>query len=1018
MTISPCCINATLPLGLLSSIVGACRLPHIYRNPGTTFSFRRHHVRSTLPRFVHADSFLPAYSANYMDEMYAAWQSNPESVHGSWQEYFRSIEEGLLDTSFLHPQQGLAFGTAPVRPSRTRTSKVPVNPLPDTSKKHANLQRMIRAYRELGHLKANTNPLQLPNRRPPPEELSSGFYGFTEDDLDREFELSPEVLPHFAPIKQSMTLREIIQTCESIYCGSMGAEYHHVATRQEREWIQERIESPAPYQFSAEEKKRILDRVVWATAFEKFMSAKFPNAKRFGLEGVENQLPALKAVIDACADDHGVRNIVFPCCHRGKLNVLSNVGRKPNELIFAEFSPESTSRYPIPGDVKYHMGLNHERETPAGNKVNISILPNPSHLESQNTLAQGMARALQQQNGGDTASTLVFNSHTDAAFSGQGVVYETLGLSGLKSYGTGGTIHLLINNQIGFTTDAESARTSPYVSDIAKSINAPVFHVNADDVEAVVFLCKLAAAYRAKFGKDCWIDMICYRRRGHNEMDQPAFTQPLMYEQIAKKTPQLELYANQLMREGVVTREEAQQMEQDVWNKLTESFENSTTPQPFEREYLTERWRDMISPEELVHEVLPAQPTAIPRDVVDTVARKLGIPDEPFTVHKSLRRVLQKRQQSLKEGREIDWATAEALAMGSLCLEGHHVRVSGQDVERGTFSQRHAVLHDQTTGTTYTPLDDLSPDQARFTIGNSSLSEYGVMGFDYGYSCMYPDALVMWEAQFGDFANNAQCIIDQFISSGESKWLLRSGLVLSLPHGFDGQGPEHSSARLERFLQLSSEDGRFFPSEEKLQRQHQDANMQIVCMTTPANLFHVLRRQLHRSYRKPLVIFFSKSLLRHPTAKSNIEDFTGESRFHPFIADPAVSNPSAIKRVIFCTGQVYMALTGYRDEHGITDTAIVRIEQLHPFPWEEARDNLNQYTNVEDVVWCQEESLNDGAWSFARTRLETIFDTTSQHKGRRLRFAGREATPSVATGFMKEHRAQEAALLKEAFQQC
>lgn len=647
-----------------------------------------------------------------------------------------------------------------------------------------------------------------------------------------------------------MTLREIIQTCENIYCGSIGAQYQHVATRQEREWIQARIETPTPYQFSTEEKKRILDRLVWATAFEKFMTAKFPNGKRFGLEGVESQLPALKAVIDACADNHGVRNVIFACCHRGKLNVLSNVGRKPNELVFGEFAPDATSRYPIPGDVKYHIGLNHERETPAGNKVNISILPNPSHLESQNTLAQGMARALQHQSGSDTASTLVLNSHTDAALAGQGVVYETLGLAGLKSYGTGGTIHLLINNQIGFTTDAESARTSPYASDIAKSINAPVFHVNADDVEAVVFLCKLAAAYRAEFRKDCWVDVICYRRRGHNEMDQPAFTQPLMYEQIANKVPQLELYVAQLVKEGTVTREEAQQMEQEVWRKLTVSFENSTGPQALEREYLTEPWRHLTSPEELARNVLPAQPTAISRSVVDTVARKLGLPDEPFAVHKSLQRILQRRQQNLIEGRDIDWATAEALAMGSLCLEGHHVRVSGQDVERGTFSQRHAVLHDQKTGATYTPLDDLSVDQARFTIGNSPLSEYGVMGFDYGYSCMYPDALVMWEAQFGDFANTAQCIVDQFISSGESKWLLRSGLVLSLPHGFDGQGPEHSSARMERFLQLCSEDGRFFPSEERLQRQHQDANMQVVYMTTPANLFHVLRRQLHRSYRK------------------------------------------------------------------------------------------------------------------------------------------------------------------------
>ena len=530
--------------------------------------------------------------------------------------------------------------------------------------------------------------------------------------------------------------------------------------------------------------------------------------------------------------------------------MLSNVTRKPNDLIYSEFLGESTAPNDISGDVKYHLGMNYERKTSSGKKVNISILPMPSHLEAQNPLAQGMARAMQQQNGEDRKSTIVFNSHTDASFSGQGVIYETLGLSGLKSYETGGTIHLIINNQVGFTTDPESARTSCYVSDIAKSINAPVFHVNADDVEAVVFVAKLAADYRARFGKDCWVDMICYRKNGHNEMDQPFFTQPLMYEQISKLKSHLELYTEKLLKEGVISREEIENIEADVWGKMSESLANSKNAQHLDREYITGPWEYMKRPEEISREVYSAQPTAITTDIVSMVANKMGVPDKPFTVHKSLSRILQKRQHTLLEGKEIDWATAEALAMESLCLEGHHVRVSGQDVERGTFSQRHAVLHDQTTGSKLTPLDSISSEQARFTIGNSSLSEYGVMGFDYGYSTMHPNALVMWEAQFGDFANNAQCVIDQYIASAENKWLLRSGLVLSLPHGFDGQGSEHSSARMERFLQLCNEDARFFPSHEKLERQHQDANMQVVYMTTPANLFHVLRRQLHREFRK------------------------------------------------------------------------------------------------------------------------------------------------------------------------
>ncbi|KAJ5770189.1 uncharacterized protein N7511_002240 [Penicillium nucicola] len=971
------------------------------------------------------DSFLQGNSAEYLDDMYTAWRKNPSSVDGSWKIYFETILKGeQASENIFFPSEeaipGQTSGPSSMLPGLNMATQAPS--MPSALNDHqAQIQRLVRAYQDHGHLKAKTNPLDLPTKVPvSPPELQLSFHGFTEADLDRRFALGPYVLPQFiSKMGQSMTLCEIIQACEAVYCGSIGSEFSHLATQEEREWVRQAIERPEPYQFSAEEKKRILDRLIWSTYFEKFLAAKFPTAKRFGLEGVESQLPAVKAIIDACAD-HGVKNIIFPCCHRGKLNMLSNVTRKPNDLIYSEFLGESTAPNGIAGDVKYHLGMNHERETPSGKKLNISILPMPSHLEAQNPLAQGMARALQQQNGEDRKSTMVFNSHTDASFSGQGVVYETLGLSGLKSYETGGTIHLIINNQVGFTTDPESARTSSYVSDIAKSINAPIFHVNADDVEAAVFASKLAADYRAKFGKDCWVDLVCYRKNGHNEMDQPFFTQPLMYEQISRMTTQLELYTEKLLREGIVSHEEIETTKGNVWSKMSESLANSKKAQHLDREYITAQWEDMKRPEEVSQEVYSAQPTAITANVVSMIASKIGVPKKPFTVHKSLSRILQRRQETLIEGNEIDWATAEALAMGSLCLEGHHVRVSGQDVERGTFSQRHAVLHDQNTGSKLTPLDSLSPNQARFTIGNSSLSEYGVMGFDYGYSTMHPNALVMWEAQFGDFANNAQCVIDQFIASAESKWLLRSGLVLSLPHGFDGQGSEHSSARMERFLQLCNEDGRFFPSPAKLERQHQDVNMQIVYMTTPANLFHALRRQLHREFRKPLVIFFSKSLLRHPMARSNIKDFTGDSSFKPMIPDLAhgntIARPADIKRVIYCSGQVYVTLDKYRETYNIKDTAITRIEQLHPFPWEQVKDNLAEYPNALDVVWCQEESLNDGPWAFARTRLETIFDTAEQHRGRRLRFAGREATASVATGFLKQHISQEAALVRDAFQ--
>lgn len=779
-------------------------------------------------------------------------------MDNSWKLYFEAIENG-------HPAPDISYSSIykaeiakKPKPSSLlpglggyiRTTSPSPALQPTTVDNQAKVERLVRAYRDFGHLNAKTNPLNIPGKQPVAvPELNPSLYGLTTADMDQMFRIDAETLPHFtAANNASMTLRDIIKTCESIYCGTIATEYTHLQTLEERNWIRDHIESPNPRGFSAKEKKHILNSLIRATSFEEFLAAKFPNAKRFGLEGVESQLPAVEAIIDISAE-HGVRNIVFPCCHRGKLNILSNVGQKPNELIFSEFAG-APSRHGISGDVKYHLGISCERVTASGKNVNITILPNPSHLESQNPVAQGMARAIQQGDGGNKRTTMVFNSHTDASFSGQGVIYEALGLSGLEGYGTGGTVHLIVNNQVGFTTDPVSARSSRYVSDIGKSIQAPVFHVNADDVESTVLVCKLAAEYRAKFAKDCFVDLVCYRKNGHNEMDQPSFTQPLMYEAIARKDSQLDSYSSKLISEGIVTREEVAEIESDMWKKMSDSLANCKDPQPLEREYTYPSWDSLKKPGEVAQEVFTAKPTAISPDVINTIANKLGVPDEPFIVHKSLNRILQKRQQSLITGSDIDWATAEALAMGSLCLEGYHVRLSGQDVERGTFSQRHAVLHDQKSGATFTPLNSLSDNQAELTVGNSSLSEYGVMGFDYGYSCMNPNALVIWEAQFGDFANNAQCIIDQFISSGENKWLMRSGLVLSLPHGLDGQGPEHSSARMERFLQLCNEDGRYFPSPERLERKHQDANMQVIYMTSPANLFHVLRRQLHRDFRK------------------------------------------------------------------------------------------------------------------------------------------------------------------------
>jgi len=610
--------------------------------------------------------------------------------------------------------------------------------------------------------------------------------------------------------------------------------------------------------------------------------------------------------------------------------------------------------------------------------------------------------------------------HGDAAFAGQGIVYETMGFHQLPSYHTGGTIHIIVNNQIGFTTDPRFSRSTPYCSDIAKAIDAPVFHVNGDDVEALNFVCQLAADFRAEFKKDVVIDMVCYRKQGHNETDQPFFTQPLMYKKISEQPQTLDIYTKKLLDEKTFTKEDIDEHKAWVWGMLDESFNRSKDYVPNSKEWLTSAWNGFKSPKELAEEVLPHLPTAIEETQLQHIAEKIGGAPEDFNVHKNLKRILAGRTKTVMDGKNIDMATAEALAFGSLCMEGHHVRVSGQDVERGTFSQRHAVLHDQETEKTYTPLQNLSEDQATFTISNSSLSEYGVLGFEYGYSLSSPNALVMWEAQFGDFANTAQVIIDQFIASGEVKWLQRSGLVMSLPHGYDGQGPEHSSGRMERYLQLCNEDPRIFPSPDKLDRQHQDCNIQIAYTTKPSNLFHLLRRQMNRQFRKPLILFFSKSLLRHPLARSSIEEFTGDSHFQWIIEDPAhatgeIESHEGINRVILCTGQVYAALVKEREARGEKDVAITRIEQLNPFPWQQLKDNLDSYPNAQNIIWCQEEPLNAGAWSFTQPRIETLLNQTEHHNRRHVMYAGRNPSASVATGLKVSHKNEEKALLDMAF---
>lgn len=817
-----------------------------------------------------------------------------------------------------------------------------------------------------------------------------------------------------------MKLKDIVAACKRTYCGSYGVEYIHIPDREQCDWIRDRIEVPQPFKYSIDEKRRILDRLIWSSSFEAFLAQKYPNDKRFGLEGCETLVPGMKALIDRSVD-YGVKDIVIGMPHRGRLNVLSNVVRKPNESIFSEFSGSSAAEDEGSGDVKYHLGMNFERPTPSGKRVQLSLVANPSHLEAEDPVVLGKTRAIQHFNNDEKnhVSAMGVLLHGDAAFAAQGIVYETMGFYALPAYSTGGTIHIVVNNQIGFTTDPRFARSTPYCSDIAKAIDAPVFHVNGDDVEAVNFVCQLAADWRAEFKKDCVVDIVCYRKQGHNETDQPSFTQPLMYKRIEQQVPQIDKYVDKLLKDGSFTKDDIDEHKKWVYGMLNDSFERSKDYQPTGKEWLTSAWNGFKSPKELATEILPHNPTGVSKKELTVIGDSIGGAPEGFTVHRNLKRILAGRQKAIADGKNIDWSTAEALAFGTLCMEGHHVRVSGQDVERGTFSQRHAVYHDQENEQTYTPLQHLTKDQGQFVISNSSLSEFGCLGFEYGYSLSSPNALVMWEAQFGDFANNAQCIIDQFVASGEVKWMQRSGLVMSLPHGYDGQGPEHSSGRMERYLQLCNEEPRIFPSADKLDRQHQDCNMQIAYMTTPANLFHILRRQMNRQFRKPLLIFFSKSLLRHPLARSNIEDFTEGTHFKWIIPEPehgkAVAEPNEIDRVILCTGQVYAALVKHREANGIKNTAITRVEQLNPFPWAQLKENLDSYPNAQDIVWCQEEPLNAGCWSFVQPRIETLLNETEHHNRRHVMYAGRDPSASVATGLKANHLKEEKELLEEAF---
>ncbi|WP_265564301.1 2-oxoglutarate dehydrogenase E1 component [Sphingomicrobium arenosum] len=847
---------------------------------------------------------------------------------------------------------------------------------------------LIRTYRVRGHLAARLDPLGL-SHHDFPKELSPAHHGFP--DLDQEVWLGG-VLGF-----DRATIRQIVGVLQNNYCGTVGVEYMHINDLDERRFLQERVEGKnAEIHFTPEGKTAILDKVIEGEQWEKFLARKYVGTKRFGLDGGESMIPALEAIIKY-GGQMGVTEMTIGMAHRGRLNVLANVMGKPYRAIFHEFAGGASNPEDVggSGDVKYHLGTSSDRSFD-GNDVHLSLVPNPSHLEAVDPVVLGKSRAIMTIRGDKHGKTVLpILLHGDAAFAGQGVVAECLMMSGLPGYGTGGTIHFVINNQVGFTTSPQFARSSPYPSDIAKSIQAPILHVNGDDPEAVTWACKVAIEFRQTFGRDVVIDMWCYRRFGHNEGDEPSFTQPLMYAEIRQHPPISKVYAERLIAENVVSKDWVDQKVADFTRHLEEEFEAGNHYEPQQADWFGGRWSKLKMPDESVSGRRNTD-TAIDADAYDKLTEVLTHVPAELDVHKTLTRILKAKHKALESGEGIDWATGEALAFGSLLLDGYGIRLSGQDSGRGTFSQRHAVWVDQKTGEKFIPLREMEVPGPRFEVRDSPLSEYGVMGFEYGYSIADPMTMTLWEAQFGDFANGAQIMIDQFIASGEAKWLRASGLVLLLPHGYEGQGPEHSSARLERFLQLCAED-----------------NMQVCNITTPANYFHVLRRQMRRDFRKPLVIMTPKSLLRHKRAVSAREDFVGEGHFFRILSDPDGAPSDTVRKVVLCSGKVAYDLMDKRDEAGVTDTQIIRIEQLYPFPIEPLIKRLSEMPQLESLIWCQEEPRNQGSWLLVHELLERCLDEAGK-TGMRPRYAGRDAAASPATGLAKRHAAQQAALIEDA----
>ena len=937
-------------------------------------------------------SFLFGPNSAYLADLYAQYQKNPSSVDPSWQQFFAELkDETLTERRPSWEPKIVAGNDVPVAKSAAAPAAAPVTRQATLDSIRALM--LIRAYRVRGHMQAKVDPLGL-LKHPDHPELDPASYGFAEGDWDR-----PIFIDHVLGL-ETATLRQIIQILQDTYCGSIGVEFMHIQDPVQKAWIQERIEGIRNQtHFTPEGKKAILAALTKAEGLEQFLHTKFPGTKRFGLDGGEALIPAIEQVLKR-GGQLGIKEAIFGMAHRGRLNVLTNVMSKRFAALFSEFqgTPANPADVQGSGDVKYHLGASADREFD-GNNIHLSLNPNPSHLECVNPVVLGKVRAKQmQRNDIKKEQVLGILLHGDAAFAVQGLVAESLAMSELKGYRTGGTIHFVINNQIGFTTKPAHSRSGLYATDVALMIHAPVFHVNGDDPEAVVHVARIATEYRQQFKRDVVIDMYCYRRYGHNEGDEPLFTQPLMYKTIKDHLSTRKLYAQQLAAEGTLSAEESEAINADFYKQLETEFEAATSYKPNKADWLEGKWAG-ISPAYAEGSSWQAD-TGVEEAKLQEVGKALVTVPQGFNLNPKIARQFEAKVAMFKNGEGIDWATGEALAFGTLLIEGNPVRLSGQDCGRGTFSQRHAALYDQESEEKYVSLnhvrkEGLEAQQARFEVLDSPLSEAGVMGFEYGYSLTEPNALVMWEGQFGDFANGAQVIIDQFLSSAESKWLRMSGLVLLLPHGYEGQGPEHSSARFERYLQMCAED-----------------NWQVGNITTPANYYHALRRQLRRKFRKPLVLMTPKSLLRHKLCVSSLKDFGPGTQFLPVIGDTVVTAKS-VKRVVLCTGKVYYDLWQAREDKKIKDVALVRVEQLYPFPAAELQAELAKYNAATEVVWCQEEPQNMGAWTFADRRIESVLEKVGG-KAKRPLYAGRPEAASPATGSLKRHNAEQAKLVDEA----